>query len=124
MPTYLPNDLWRHICNKQWSDAKKSLSGDADQASSIGFVDGVTKGNQGYLYNGNRYYYDAEYPLSTALRMEAPDSLILALLKADASAARGRRRRQEDGHPPGGLVEEAGLPRVDQGGRGAEPKVR
>eukprot|EP00814_Leptocylindrus_danicus_P022446 CAMPEP_0116029934 /NCGR_PEP_ID=MMETSP0321-20121206/16500_1 /TAXON_ID=163516 /ORGANISM="Leptocylindrus danicus var. danicus, Strain B650" /LENGTH=147 /DNA_ID=CAMNT_0003504535 /DNA_START=582 /DNA_END=1021 /DNA_ORIENTATION=+ len=86
MPQYfLPNVLWRRIYRKQWSDAEESLRENADRASRIGFVDGVTKGNQGY-YNGNKYH-DGEYPLSTALRMVAPESLILALLKANASAA-------------------------------------
>ena len=44
--SHLPNDLWVHIDNKQWSDAKESLNGNADQASSVGWVDGVTKGNK------------------------------------------------------------------------------
>ena len=75
MPS-LPNNLWVHIDNKQWSDAKKSLSGDADQASSIGSVDDVTKGKHPCRYYDGRYYCDGEYPSSTALQMEAPDSLI------------------------------------------------
>ena len=83
MPQYSPNKLWGHINQKQWSDAEISLRRDADQANSIGFVNGVTKGNQQYV----NYYHDGEYPLSTALRMKAPDSLVLALLMAYASVA-------------------------------------
>jgi len=86
MSQHLPNDLWYRIYSKQWSSAEESLRRDAGQASSIGFVNGVTKANQRYLYNG-RNYNDGECPLSTALRMKAPESLILALLKAKASAA-------------------------------------
>mmetsp|Transcript_28122 Transcript_28122/g.41405 ORF Transcript_28122/g.41405 Transcript_28122/m.41405 type:complete len:207 (-) Transcript_28122:125-745(-) len=85
MSQHLPNDLWYRIYSKQWSSAEESLRRDAGQASSIGFVNGVTKANQRYLYNG-RNYNDGECPLSTALRMKAPESLILALLKANASA--------------------------------------
>ena len=83
MPWHLPANLWGNIGNKQWSDAENELHGNTSWASSVGCVDGITRGNQ-------RYYgtsYDGEYPLSTALRMNAPDSLILALLKAYENAA-------------------------------------
>ena len=63
MPQYLPNNLWRYICYKQWSAAEELLCRDAGQASRTGFVDGITKGNQRYNY----YDDDGEYPLSTAL---------------------------------------------------------
>ena len=58
----------------------------ASWASSFWFVDGITRGNHRYYFTNSRY--DGEYPLSTALRIKAPDSLILDLLKANASAAK------------------------------------
>ena len=86
MSHYLPNKLWGNIYYKQWSDAEKKLRGNTSWASSVGFVDGVTRGTQRFIYNG-RTYYDGEYPLSTALRMKAPDSLIFALLKVYENAS-------------------------------------
>ena len=83
MPWHLPANLWGNIGNKQWSDAEEKLRGNTSWASSVGCVDGVTRGNQRYCAT----YYDSEYPLSTALRMNAPDSLIFALLKAYEDAA-------------------------------------
>ena len=83
MSQHLPNDLWIYICRKHWSNAEGALSGKTSWASSVGCVDGVTRGNQRYCAT----YYDSEYPLSTALRMNAPDSLIFALLKAYEDAA-------------------------------------
>ena len=92
MSHYLPNKLWGNIYYKQWSRAENVLRGNASWASSVGFVAGVTRGTQRFINNGT--YYDGEYPLSTALRMKAPDSLILALLKVyeDASSV-----KNEDG---------------------------
>ena len=88
MPQYLPTNLWIYISDKQWSDAEEVLSEDTSWARSVGFVDGVTRGNQRYRFNyKSSYFHDGEYPLSTALRMNAPDSLILALLKAYENAA-------------------------------------
>jgi len=82
---YLPNNLWCCIYSKHWSSAEELLRENAGQANSIGFVDGITKGNQRYMRN--YYHDDGEYPLSTALQMEAPESLILALQNAYPSAA-------------------------------------
>ncbi len=94
MPRYLPNDLWIYINAKQWIDAEGALPGNTSWASSVGFVGGVTRGTQSYCNDYKSTYYDGEYPLSTALRMKAPDSLILALLKVyeDASSV-----KNEDG---------------------------
>ena len=52
----------------------------------VGLVDGVTRGTQRFN-DGYDSCSDGEYPLSTALRMKAPGSLILAMLKAYGNAA-------------------------------------
>ena len=95
--SHLPSDLWRHINSKQWRDAEESLSKYAGRASIIELVDDIAKGNQRYKYKNGSYYDGCEYPLSTALRIKAPESLILALLKAHASAT---SVKDEDGLLP------------------------
>ena len=94
MRQLIPNNLLSYISNKQWSNSEKELRGNTSLASSVRFVDGVTRGTQHYGCIIGSNYNGGEHPLSTALRMNAPGSLILALLKAYGNAA---SEKDEDG---------------------------
>ena len=88
--SYIPNDLnylWRDIFYKDWSYAEEELRSDKDLANSIGCISGISQGTLTWTDGYGQTYNTGEYPLSTVLRMEAPDSLILALLDAHENAA-------------------------------------
>ena len=69
--------------NKDWWRAENALRSDKGLANTIRRVSGISRGTHTWTddYSGQTGN-DGEYPLSTALRMEAPNSLILALLDA------------------------------------------
>ena len=85
---HLPNNLWHCISGEQWMHAEDVMRSEKGQANSIGRVFGINRGTHRwtddfYGQTGN----DGEYPLSTVLRMKAPDSLILAMPKVYGNAA-------------------------------------
>mmetsp|Transcript_22243 Transcript_22243/g.33394 ORF Transcript_22243/g.33394 Transcript_22243/m.33394 type:complete len:198 (-) Transcript_22243:46-639(-) len=89
---YLPNEVWGYIERSEWIKAEYALSSDPSQARTIGYIHGKSRGTRliadalcnstsGVIENG-------EYPLPTSLRMEAPESLVLALLHGCENAAK------------------------------------
>lgn len=90
---YLPNELWKCIARTQWIEAEFYLSSDPNQARTNGYIHGRSRGTQvihDAVCNSTSVVIvdSGEYPLSTSIRMYAPESLVLALLDDNEEAAR------------------------------------
>jgi len=73
-----------------WSAAEKALHTNKNQAKELGYIDGVTKGTQTYeraYYNRVKNFANGEFPLMAALRLKAPESLVLALIGSSVKNA-------------------------------------